>query len=196
MGFFNKQFFAGMAAGIALTFVILIAAVFVGSYFFVKNMPEGILSSTPQPPEFPAGIGQVSLGSVDSTWTFEGIDGTAVRMSQLRGRVVFLNMWATWCKPCREELPSIQNLHDQIAGLGVEFVLLSQESREKVQSYLRDNDVGVPCYVSDGGIPTLLKSSALPTTFIIDTQGRVVFRHVGLARWDSQECRSFIESLL
>lgn len=112
------------------------------------------------------------------------VDGQGdVQLSRLRGQVVLLNVWATWCPPCRMEIPDLSALHRRYQGKGFSVVGVSvdREGPEVVRSFAKDHDIPYPVVMGDaeligayGGI------RAVPTSFLIDRQGRIVKKYVGL----------------
>jgi len=133
-------------------------------------------------------------------YTLTDLDGRKHRLSELRGKVVLVNFWATWCPPCRRELPSMQRLAE---ALGREaFVMHAVDSGE-------DEETILPFVFSTGvelRFPILLDRNsevlkawpvvALPTSFVIDPQGRIAYRAVGGREWDDPALVRQIRSLL
>jgi len=111
-----------------------------------------------------------------------GLDGKPVALESLRGKVVLLNFWATWCKPCRAEIPDLIALQKEYAGkLQIIGLSTDDESPETVREFVREMGINYPVAMATdkiralyGGVP------ALPTSFVVDTQGRVVQKHTGL----------------
>jgi thiol-disulfide isomerase/thioredoxin len=124
------------------------------------------------------------LADMDYDWSVRGLDGQALRIEDMRGKVLFLNVWATWCPPCREELPGIQRLHDKVEGEGVAFVLVSTESPAVVGDFVGAQPLHVPVYTAVGQLPAVLATDAIPATFIVSPRGKVVLKYVGSADWD------------
>ncbi len=112
----------------------------------------------------------------------KGMDGKDVSLTAMRGKVVLLNFWATWCGPCRMEVPDLVELQKKYPErLQVIGVVVDDEDQEAVRSFAKRYSMNYPIAMATnemrfrfGGVP------ALPTTFVIDTQGRVVQKHVGL----------------
>jgi len=123
------------------------------------------------------------------------LSGAPVSFSQFSGRVLILNFWATWCRPCVAELPSLQGLHAASADLDVALACVTQEKREVVQSFVDKRAVTLPVYVVDGEPPACFRGRAIPATFILDKAGRIVMRHVGAAQWDAPNVVTFVRGL-
>ncbi len=116
------------------------------------------------------------------------LEGGPVKLSALRGRAVFLNFWATWCIPCRRELPAIARLAAR-APAGVEVLTIATDSREPdVRTMLRERGVRVPVIFDDSGLlAAQYEVTGIPTTLLLDARGVVVKRIVGPRAWDHPE---------
>ena len=125
----------------------------------------------------------------------KGLDGKPVTLAALRGKVVFLNFWATWCGPCRAEIPDLVALQDRYRGKLQIIGLDVDDDADEIQKYVDQAGIQYPIAMVPaelrmeyGGIP------ALPTSFVLDTQGRVVQKHVGL--WDPALYETEIRALI
>jgi thiol-disulfide isomerase/thioredoxin len=125
--------------------------------------------------------------------------GNETDLAALKGRVVVLNLWATWCAPCREEMPSLDRLQAMYPKDDVTVLALSVDKAppERVQQFL--DDVGV-AHLEIGRDPTvkaarLLNAPGLPATLVIDRQGQEVGRLLGIAAWDGPEALELIDEL-
>ena len=106
------------------------------------------------------------------------LNGERVSLSDLRGQVVLLNFWATWCGPCREEMPTIQERYNDggFAVLAIDF----DESKEKVQGYMDELGIDLPVLLDPGGnIQELYRVRGYPTSFFVDADGVIRFIHIG-----------------
>src|SRR5688572_20459672 len=130
------------------------------------------------------------------------VDGAPVTktIADYKGDVVLLNVWATWCLPCRTEMPSMERLHRDFGGRGLHVVAVSidkpgfeAEIRAFVKEYGLTFDV---LYDPDGGITTTYQTTGVPYSFVIDRSGRIRKTVLGAADWSSQGNRSLIASLL
>jgi thiol-disulfide isomerase/thioredoxin len=129
----------------------------------------------------------------------KNLAGQRQKLSALRGRIVVLTFWATWCGPCLEELPRLSQLSQQYAGRGVEFIAASIDNasdRGKVQPFLTNNNIDLNVWV--GANSEILQAFGLgeivPGTVIIDQQGEIVGRIMGEAR--DEDVRSRVDWLL
>lgn len=124
--------------------------------------------------------------------------GVPKTLADYRGEVVLLNFWASWCPPCLREMPSMERLRVKMAGRPLEIVALdSAETPEEVNAYLSRMKLGFPILLDpDGSNTRRWKVFALPTTFLLDAEGRVRYVLTGPTEWDEGEALQVIESLL
>ncbi|MCL6482015.1 MAG: TlpA family protein disulfide reductase [Firmicutes bacterium] len=191
MGFFKRNFFAGVIAGIALTVVVGIGSLALIGYLMIRG---GGFDFSPVPtlPE----VGNLrSYGEPNASWRVNGLDGKTVRLGDLRGQPVFVNIWASWCGPCVAEMPAIGRLYAELHGQGVAFLVVSEEDVDTVRKFVKRENLAFPVYVSKDGLPPELDSSGIPATFILDGGGRVVFKRIGPAQWDAEPVRNFLLAL-
>jgi len=122
---------------------------------------------------------------------FEDADGRARTLAEFKGKLVLLNVWATWCAPCREEMPALDRLQATLAGPRFQVIALSvdQQGREVAQKFFTDIGVkSLPLYI-DRSAQAAFKLGAvgLPATLLVDAKGREIGRHVGPAKWDDPQ---------
>ncbi len=128
----------------------------------------------------------------DYDWALHDLAGRELMLEEFRGRPVVLNVWATWCAPCVAELASLDRLARSLAGSDVIVLAVSPESRSTVRSFLRRYDYRLAVAVEDQRMPASFGLRALPTTYILDRDGRIVFEHRGAADWDRDVVRRFL----
>ena len=132
--------------------------------------------------------------------TFLTLDGQVTTLEAFKGQVVVLNLWATWCVPCREEMPSLERLQARFEGQPVVVLALSVDRAgpERVQAFL--NEIGVKrlhVYRDPKAAATrALRVPGLPATILIDRQGREVGRVLGIAAWDGPQAVEAVQRLL
>jgi peroxiredoxin len=130
-------------------------------------------------------------------WELKDLDGKAVRSSDFKGKIVVLDFWATWCGPCRAEIPSFVSLQNKYApqGLVVVGASVDEGGAPTVKQFTQKQDVNYPVVLTDEKVQQAFGGiEAIPTTFIIDRAGRVVKKHVGFA--DREEFEQEIKALL
>ncbi len=122
-------------------------------------------------------------------------EGNITSLEELRGKVIFINFWATWCAPCVAEMPSINKLHTAM-GDDVAFVIVSlDEDFEKAKDFDKRKDYDLPIYAVASNVPTMYDSSTIPTTYIIDAKGNLVLTHKGMADYNTSDFKNFLRSL-
>ena len=194
---FTKGFMIGIVAGIPLGIVAafsgLVLLGFLASFLIGSGgLPQLPLPSASFPPP-----GQVTVyGATDYDWPLQTLDGEEISLSEFQGKPVFLNIWATWCPPCVQEMPSIQRLLESVEGEEVAVVLVSSESAETVQRFMEKRELDMPVYVTAADPPDTFRTAGVPATFIIDPEGTIVYRQVGAADWSSEQCVSFLRGLI
>jgi len=132
-------------------------------------------------------------------FTIKDLDGKLIDVKEFKGRTIFLNLWATWCGPCRMEMPSIQNLYNQVDNEKIMFIMLSidqQGDLGKVKSYIKDKEFTFPVYMPASILPNQLQVGMIPTTFVIDPEGRIVASERGAANYDTPEFKALLEKLV
>lgn len=193
----DKRFWAGFAAGAVVGFCVLLGGTLIFSLIMIRSFTKaaetdaargGARAGLPAPP-FPG------LEKADYGLKLERLDGTPFDARTLQGKVVFLNFWATWCGPCRMEMPSIQRLCDKVKGDGVVFLVISDESREKIAEFVKKSPYTFPIYRSIGAPPAVYRTRAIPATFILTPDGRIAFKHVGSAGWDDESTLAFLKGI-
>lgn len=122
---------------------------------------------------------------------FKDRDGKELRLSNFKGKVVLLNVWATWCPPCRREMPTLDKLQGALGGKDFEVMALSIDRAgvHAVEAFLMEIGVKHLRLYIDQSMAAMRKLAVvgLPTTLLIDREGREVWRYAGAAEWDSDE---------
>ncbi len=134
----------------------------------------------------------------DYNFSLISFEGNEINFSEFKGKTILLNLWASWCPPCRAEMPTIQNLYDEIQNKKVVFVLLSlDDDQQKAKQFVKNKNYNMPFYFLKNGIPQTYSSGTIPTTFVISPQGKIISKEVGMAKYDSDNFKNFlIESSL
>lgn len=127
-------------------------------------------------------------------FSYKNEKGEIISTGSLKGKVVFINFWASWCPPCRAEMPSIDELYKQFKNdERYVFIFINEdEDKQKAINYLRKEGFDLPVMTSTSSISSELYSGTLPTTIVLNKAGEVVLKHEGMAKYNSA---SFIDDL-
>jgi len=142
----------------------------------------------------------VPAGDKAADFKLEKLDGTTLSLDQLRGKVVFLNIWATWCGPCREEMPSMELLYNELKD-NKDFVMLavSQDTkgRSVVAPYVARNGYHFTILLDpENKVGESYDVSGVPETFIINRGGQIVAHHMGAFDWSRPDVKDALKQLL
>jgi len=141
--------------------------------------------------EILSGFGiQTFRGKIDAVdFSLDRLSGGETSLSDLRGRFVFLNFWATWCPPCREEMPSMETLYTKLADAPFEMIAVNvREDRNTVEGFIDEFGYTYPVLLDgDGNVSTNYGVRGIPTTFFIGPDGTVLGMLVGTRYWDEED---------
>jgi thiol-disulfide isomerase/thioredoxin len=128
----------------------------------------------------------------------ENLAGKKVKLSSFIGKVVVLNFWATWCPPCRAEIPSLQALYDKLGKLGFEIVAVDlQEDKAKVSAFAKTNKMTFPILLDlKGEVGSTYGASAIPTSYVIDRRGYAIAGIQGSMEWNTEAAEQYMRALL
>lgn len=135
----------------------------------------------------------ISKASVLDQLKLTDLTNKPVDLKQYIGKAIFLNIWATWCKPCITEMPAIQNAQNMLKKEGVVFLLASGENAEEIASFKNANDYNFNYTRIENSED--LNVQTLPTTFIFNAEGELVFSEMGSRQWDDNISISMIRKI-
>ena len=122
-------------------------------------------------------------------------DGKTISLEEFKGKVIFLNMWATWCPPCIAEMPNINKLYNEM-GNDVAFVMVSlDEDFETAKAFNNRKGYNLPIYTLQSRRPAMYQSSTVPTTYVINAKGQLVLTHKGMSNYNTSKFKKFLKSL-
>jgi thiol-disulfide isomerase/thioredoxin len=126
------------------------------------------------------------------------LDGQAFRLDQLRGKVVLVNFWATWCEPCIEEMPSMQKLRARLAGAPFEIVAVNhQEGEARIRGFLKKVPLDFPIVRdTDGGVTRAWQARIFPSSYLVDADGKIRYVMAGSTDWVAPATVQRIEALM
>lgn len=129
---------------------------------------------------------------------FEDLSGRPLTLRELRGNVIFVNFWATWCGPCRTEMPTLENLYRTYRGRGFVVVGVNfKESARDARALAQNLRLSFPVVLDpDGAASEAFRVRGLPVSFLLDREGRVLWRAIGSREWDGPHGRAYLDELL
>ncbi len=180
---------------IAVFVVLFIGALMVFvSHFYETPVTVGDVSDVT-----PFDIEKSEIGYLAPGFTTRDLKGNRVALSDLKGQVVILNLWATWCGPCRVEMPSFENLYRRFRseGLTVLAVSIDKGKDQEVRDFVDEYRLSFPVWLDpQKEVESRYITFTVPTTFVIDRQGRVVAKVDGAKNWESEETYDAVKFLL
>lgn len=181
----------GMKKGIGAVIIIALVAIMVGSFMMNKFKENKITAAT-------AGPKVATIGEVAPDFTLQTLDGKSVTLSELKGKKVVLNFWATWCPPCKEEMPHFQTYYEQYKEEdNVEIIAVNityKDYIDKVGNFVETNSLTFPILLmEEDDISKAYKIFNIPSTFMINTKGEIEKQIVGPL--DGEKLRDYVTNL-
>jgi thiol-disulfide isomerase/thioredoxin len=176
-----------------ITFGLALLVVFLGAIGFsgLKVVQHRILLNAKAPH-------LVSSPEPEIDFPFRKLDGSQVHLAETKGKVVFVNLWGTWCIQCVAEMPTVQALYNRFRGdPSVVFLIISRlDSPGTVSRYARLNHLDLSFYTADDAdIPASMQLNQFPATFIYSPTGMMMVKHTGAADWSAPAVVSYITDL-
>ncbi len=146
-------------------------------------------------PESPSPVAEVGKPAPD--FALKDLQGNTVRLSDLRGKVVFLNFWASWCPPCRAEMPAMERLYEAMGGKDFAMLAVNVEDDLKaVKNFVADHSHAFPVLLDPKAeVQDLYRVYRFPETFLIDKQGTIIQHYVGARDWSNVDFLQYALSL-
>jgi thiol-disulfide isomerase/thioredoxin len=192
-----------------LWILVLAGLIGFGAVYVMRGAPDNAAVSeagAPKAPEAAAKTGQMAAFVKKKApealpeITFNDAGGKTLTLADFKGKTILLNLWATWCAPCREEMPSLDRLQKALGSDKFEVVALSLDRKgaEAAKKFLDEAKVtSLKLYIdATAKQGTTLRVIGMPTTLLIDQEGREIGRLTGPAEWDSEEAKKLIEAAL
>jgi thiol-disulfide isomerase/thioredoxin len=127
------------------------------------------------------------------SFRLEAADGSIINLTDLKGKKVFVNLWATWCPPCRAEIPSIEKLYKKINKEKVAFVMLSLDDNfNSAKRFAKAKHLQIPVYYPAENLPSMFNINGIPATFIFDENGELIKANMGM---DNYNTSSYVQLL-
>lgn len=154
-------------------------------FFLALMLLQGAAQATP---------GEVPVGGVLRDARLKGLTVPPIQLSSLRGRPLIINVWASWCGPCRAEMASLDKLSKRYGGKAFKVIGISTDDYpEKAYDFLERAGIGFENFIDTRlELENMLGANRLPLTLLVDAQGKVLAKHYGARDWDSAETRQMI----
>ena len=149
-----------------------------------------------EPPAAELASVRTDVGDPMPPYTAKYLDGKPLNLASEKGNVVFLNVWATWCGPCRFETPELQALQNQYAAKGLKVIGVSVDEGETsaVKTFVTEQKITYPIAVDpEGRIANLLQTTVLPTSLLLDRNGKIVWRQIGAIMPNDSKLKAAVE---
>ena len=139
-------------------------------------------------------LNESSADQADYNFTLIDEDGNQKPFTDFEDKVVFINFWATWCPPCVAEMPDINALYQEMEDKGIEFVMISFDDEfQKAKNFVGKKEFDFPIYQLASPLPKVYESSAIPTTYVISPEGKIVVSKSGMAKYNTKKFKKFLE---
>ncbi|AZA83174.1 TlpA family protein disulfide reductase [Chryseobacterium lactis] len=180
---------------LVIVFIILLVSPDAKAWLMRQVASTGFLNSSISEPK----TKEKNTESASSyNFTLQNEEGKMISLSELKGRVVFINFWASWCPPCRAEFPSVQRFYEKYRSKP-EIIFLTvnlDDNPVSGKKYLTEKGFTLPFLIPAGSIPKEIYDGTLPTTVVLDKQGEIRLHHKGLADYSKESFYKQIDQLL
>lgn len=174
-------------------FVVFIAIIFLNPFGIGLKIKSELIRLVSFSPSTISSEDRKTLKSYN--WKLTDSAGKELNFNSLKGQVIFVNMWATWCPPCVAEMPSIEKLYKDY-GDKVVFLIVAQDTPEKVISFINKHNYTMPIFYELSQTLEEFNATSIPTTYLIGKDGEIVISKKGAADWNSSATRKILDSLL
>ncbi len=138
-----------------------------------------------------------TLSDADYNWQLLDIDGNPVNFSEFKGKVIFVNFWATWCGPCVGEMPELQDFYNNFKNnKDVVFILASNDNLDVIKNFMNKKQYSFPVYSIKSTPPNTMSHSTIPTSYLIDKKGNIVLHQKGVANWGGNKMKDLVNQFL
>jgi thiol-disulfide isomerase/thioredoxin len=130
----------------------------------------------------------------DYSGSFVDTEGRTIRLEDYRGKTIFINLWATWCPPCRAEMPHISSLYQKVRDTeNLKFIMIALDKDfEKSKKYITNKNFDFPVVHAAYGLNSALQSQSIPTTLVVNPEGKIIFYQEGMSNFDTVAFREFL----
>ena len=167
-------------------------------FLFFETACVSILKYENRAPNLKKSQCSVKLSESDLSYSFKSLSGQKVMLNTFKGKVIFINHWATWCSPCIKEMPSLSQLYKTVKEQPIVFLFISNESKDHVENFVQKHSLsGLQFYTSvKAEKPRIFDNNTWPTTYIIDKNSNLVIKHTSTSNWSHQSVTSYLKKLI
>jgi len=161
-----------------------------------KNAASSKSHASSKEPPAELASARTDVGDPMPVYTARYLDGKPLNLANEKGNVIFLNVWATWCGPCRFETPELQALQNQYAAKGLKVIGVSVDEgeTEAVKTFVAEQKITYPIALDpEGRIANLLQTTVLPTSLLLDRNGKIVWRQIGAIMPNDTKLKAAVE---
>ena len=153
--------------------------------------PEAPVAATPA-----SAIQQAPVPETLPHFNVQDASGNTIDLQSYRGKTVFINLWASWCGPCRAEMPHISDLYDAVKDTpDLEFLMIGlDQNKQKSQEFMEGKSWSFPVVHASYGLNNSLQSESIPTTLVVNKEGKIVFYQQGMSNFNTEEFKTFLQS--
>jgi len=164
-------------------------------FLLIPSTRTMLIRATLFRPKVEANESLQKMSSGEYNLILEDLQGNMANLSEYSSKPIFISFWATWCPPCRAELPSIQKLYNSY-GERLDFFLITTEERSKVETFLKENNYDLPVYFQKSSTSGVLRIQSYPTSFLISDKREILVQKKGGANWNSRSFRKKLDDIL
>ncbi len=175
-----------------LFYALIIAMLFPSSRAFVMEHVQRVTMLSPREKKE-----VIQLSPQDYDWYVYDVNNQIHKLSDYKGKVIFINFWATWCGPCLAEMPALKELYDRYKdNPDIMFLFVTTEDLTQSEQFLKKRGWDVPVYKQVTRQPEVLYSSSIPSTYLIDKEGKIIVEAHRATRWNSAKSLRLINRLI
>jgi thiol-disulfide isomerase/thioredoxin len=181
-----KYFSWGAFFGVILSILILVGLTIFVSNQFIDNFDQETLPLPSLPNNIHIDYSQLQLTDVNNKLVDVGL---------FKDKVIFINLWATWCAPCIIELPTLIKLSEKLKNENVAMLFISPEGQEEILEFVEKEKHPKKLFFSASNTGEIFKNDGFPHTYIFDKKGRLVFNDMGASKWDDKSVVNYLKEL-
>ena len=160
-----------------------------------RELSAALIRATLRKPNVRTESSLATLSKSDYNLYLQDLRGEGHKLEDFSDKVIILNFWATWCPPCRAEMPSLQSLYNDYRD-SVNFIFVSSEKSEQLRQFVAEEGYTIPVYMQQSPLPMIFPVQSIPTTFVISKKGEIVVKKTGAANWNSSKFREELSELI